>query len=510
MISLLMRILLFLLFLSSCQYQPSIPPNTLRICFSQNPTTLDPRKCSDFISSTLISLLYEGLTRCEGGSEITWGVAESVTISSDGTTYLFSLKEAYWSDGHLVSAQDFEKSWKQILTPHFPSPCAYLLYPIKNGERYAKGLCSIDEVGVHAINDHTLEVVLEKKTPYFLSLTAFPLYLPTPSHTEELVYNGPFTLEKMTLGREILLSKNPLFWNAPHISLSSIHATIVTSEMTALQLFEKGEVDIAGSPLASISIDSLPSLKKQFPFHFLPMAASTFCTMNTQTFPFSNRLLRKAFSLAIQNHPMLVEEILLTGQIPAESALPPILSSRSFTSYQPKEAQTYFIQALEELQISSHDLETLTLYYRGHPTEKKIAQTLQKIWKETLGVQIQLEQLDPKCLLPKIYAKNYQMALSSWIAQFLDPVNLLERFRDCDCQKNYPGWSSDLYKEALDEDRFALLEEILNEEAPLIPLYHWNSPMLIHPRVQGLKTTSVGGILFENCSILPELSSECR
>lgn len=451
------------------------------------------------------------------------GLAENVRISDDGKTYLFTLREAFWSDGTLVTAKDFERSWKAILTPGFPAPCSSLLYPIKNGELYAKGKCRAEDVGISAVNDFTLQVELEQPTSYFLSLTAFPLFLPSPSHAENdapLICNGPFILETMKIGEEIVLKKNPTFWNREKILLDQIKIFIIASETTALQLFEKEEIDLVGGPFNPLSIDSLPKPKEELPLHFLPLAASTFCTMNTQTFPFSNQALRKAFALAVINHPMIAKEIAVTSQIKAPSLLPPSLREGFSSLSPPKEQPTKLLdQAMQELGIAKQDLSGLTLYYRTNPLERKIGEILQKIWDEELGIHVHLEQTDPKSLMHRLYARNYQISLASWIAQFHDPINILDRFKDEKNQKNYPGWSHPEYKKRLDESAktqdassrlniLAEAEKILEEETVCIPLYHWSSPLLIHPKVKGLTTTNSGGILIEHVSIEPESFSQ--
>lgn len=525
-------IVLFLLLMAGCQVAPKEMPSALRIGLSQDPTTLDPRKSSDFASSTLISLLFEGLMRCKGGVELKPGLAQHVALSKDEKTYLFTLRKTCWSDGRPVTAFDFETSWKKILTPGFPSPCAYLLYPIKNGEAYAKGLCSSEEVGIRAISEYVLEVELERATPYFLSLTAFPLFLPTPAHLDSwetcwmqqkgppLVCNGPFRIETMRPGSEIVLKKNEQFWDASHILLDQISIHIVTSEHTAIALFEKGELDLVGGSLTPIGIDSLLQFHDTDSLHFLPMAASTFCAFNQERSPFCNESIRKAFAFSAKDHPMLQQEIEMMGQIWALHTLPPSLSSLH-TAKTHEKALDLLSQGMQELQISSQDLETLTLYYKGGPLEKKVAQMLQRIWKESLGILIQIEQVDAKSLSQKLYAKNYHLSLTSWIAQFHDPINILERFREEKNPKNYTGWSSVPFQELLNksysattpQERAGLLESaenLLEEGAPLIPLYHWRSPLLIHPRLKGLATTSSGGLLIEQSFIVHESSSPHR
>lgn len=522
------KLILFFIFLSviGCS---SASRSSLRIAFTTHPTTIDPRKSGDFVSSTLICLLFEGLTRCKSGDEIENALAERIEISHDQKTYLFHLRKSFWNDGYPVTAYDFEAAWKKVLTPGFPSLCAYLFYPILNAEKYAKGLVSGEEVGIRALDDQTLQVQLERPTPYFLSLTAFPLYLPIPSHIEnpfsmwdrntnsQIVCNGPFCIENIVLNSEISLKKNPSFWNAAQVRLQEIQISIVAEETTSLQMFERDELDMIGGPLSPLPPDALQNLKCSSHIRYIPMAASTFCTFNIETFPFQNHSLRKAFSFAI-DRDLMVQEIAQLGQIPASRCLPPSFFGPLkpvLLKSDPEIARSYLKQALQEMQIEPAALETITLYYKSGQIDKRLAQALQRQWKDILGVQIQLEQLDPKIFLQHLHERNYQLSLASWIAQFHDPINLLERFKNKSNRKNYPGWENESYIHLLEQasetlnpqERLQILEsaeEILAEQTIIAPLYHWSSPTLFNPRVQNFTTTSSGGILFERCSISSE------
>jgi oligopeptide transport system substrate-binding protein len=425
-----------------------------------------------------------------------------------------------------VTAKDFETSWKAALNPQKPSLCAYLFYPIKNAEDYVKRRCSLEDVGIRALNAQTLQVVLEENTPYFLALTAFPLYLPVPSHhappplssSQKLVNNGPFHIEEVKLGDSISLKKNKTFWNAERIRIDSIHISIVSDEMTALQLFENKELDILGGALSPISIESLQHLKQSEGLLFAPMLASTFCTFNTELLPFSNFSIRKAFALAI-DWESLSKAIHQMGPLPAENLLSPAFFNETNTPLKKEKpklsnkerAKELFSQGLKELNISMSELEPITLYYKSNSIDKKLAQMLQKEW-ECLGISIAIEQYEPKALLQKLHQKNYQLSLGSWIAQFHDPISILERFKDKTNPKNYPNWENRAYVESLNmaaktidpssrNEWLKKAEKILENDVPLIPLYHWQAPILTQPRVKSLSTNATGAILVEYCDL---------
>ncbi|MBX7065669.1 MAG: peptide ABC transporter substrate-binding protein [Parachlamydiales bacterium] len=481
---------LCLLLLTGCRTAQK-PNSQLNLAFNTHPTTTDPRKAADFISSTLVCMIYEGLTRCVPGGSVELALAERVEIKDN--FYVFHLRNAYWSDGNPITAFDFERSWKEIIGG--PSPCAFLFYSIKNAEKCARGEGGIEDVGVRARDARTLVVELERPTPYFYSLTAFPSFLAAPKEQE--IVNGPYRIEKIVHNSEIVLKKNERFWNRENIHIDQIHISIVPDEMTALQMFERGDLDWIGASLSPLPPDAIEKLGDQI--QYIPSAASTICTFNTQQFPFQNKNLRKAFSLSINRNE--IEE----AQIPARSILPPVFSCQSFYLHDPEGAVLYFEKGLQELGIERQDLEKLTLYFRSTQTEKRLAQTLQKQWKELFGITIQLAQLDFKTHAQKLQTKDYQISLASWIAQFEDPISILDRFKHSDHLKNYAGWENKAYiaclaASSISDNRIKLLaeaESILSDEAPITPIYHWSSPFLCSPRIKRMAASPCGGILFE-------------
>jgi oligopeptide transport system substrate-binding protein len=500
---------LLLLFLSACSSEPN-ERATLRLAFHSGAATLDPRKSGDFISSTLICLIFEGLTRALPGGDVEPALAEKIEISEDGRLYTFFLRKTSWSDGKPVTAKDFETSWKKIVDPSFASPSAYLLFPIKNAERCARGEVGIDAVGIHAEGTRVLRVELERPTPYFLSLTAFPLFFPAPAH-EELVSgritNGPFQIVKERMNSELRLAKNKDFWNEKAIHVNEIRIQFISDENTALQMFERGEIDWLGAPLSPLPLDALHALN----LRFIPMNASTLLAFNTERFPFQNLKIRKALALSLEREK-IVSEIALMGQTLAERPLPPSLFKRPLPPlFPPPDLElslALFSEGLNELGVSPSDLKSLTLYYKGGQLERRLAQALQRSWKESLGFTIRLEQLEPKTHLDRLHRRDYQIALGVWISQFHDPVNILERYRLKANQKNFAGWENSQYQALLEEaalerdpevraETLAAAEAILADEIPVLPLYHWASPSLTSARLKEIPTTPSGGILFE-------------
>lgn len=508
-------IFVFLILAAACSQPKS--SRVLRVGFHVCPATIDPRRANDFVSSTLICLIYEGFTRNLPDGSVELALAEAVDISPDGIWYTFHLRKASWSDGTPITAYDFERSWKQGIGP-FPCLSVHLFYPIKYCEAIVKGEKPLSEIGIHALDDHTLQVELERPCPYFLSLTAFPCFLPVASHLIDkdidqhrpICVNGPFYVETMSVHSSILLKKNPLFWNQKNILLDGIDIQIVPHETTALHLFEQGKLDWIGGALSPLPPDAIESLRQKNTFQISPMAATTFCTFNTAKSPLHNAKIRKALSLSM-NRAEIAQQL---GQMNATRYLPPALiegeKKLSDFSYKPLEAKALLKEGLKELGLDF--LPPLTLLFRSHAIDKQTAQILQIQWEKILGLKIKLQETDYKTHREILQMRNYDLALSHWIAQYYDPMNILERFKDPKNLKNYPAWHSEHFATQLELAAKALLpkirseciekaEELITEEMPLAPIYHWTHMSLCQPWLHNLSITPTGGALFERAFI---------
>ncbi len=512
-----MRFFLLILLLTGCAAPPAPRPERLNISFHSMPQTADPGKCGDFLSATLICMIFEGLTRSASDGSVDFALAKSVEISEDGLTYLFHLRPSFWSDGTLVTAHDFVKSWKRAIHPD--SLSSYLFYPIKNAEKACKGDCGYDEIGLRALSDNALEVILDQKTDYFLSLTAFPSYLPAPSHAaieisnepSAFVSNGPFLLDSINTHSHLLLKKNSLYWNSRAISLDEIQISIISNEATAMRMFSQGELDCLGASISPILPDSIKSLKDKFPLQKFPMGATTFVALKNDHPYLKCRQLRQALALAV-NRRELIERITQMEETPAASFIPPSLLSNQirelYPLFDPIAAREHFALALQELRIAPEEI-SLTLSYSASELNTRLAQALQTHWKEVLGLNIELDAKEAHCFKELLYHREFDLALAFWIAQFLDPINILERLEDPKNWKNYSGWDHAGFREKIrlvrqGNERMRQIEdaeEILASEMPLIPLYHWSNLVLCNPRVQNLQVNPNGAILFEKATI---------
>ena len=497
--------------------------NTLNLNISHDIVTFDPRKGGDFTSSTVQFLLFEGLTKMTPYSLVSPGLAESIDISTDRLVYTFHLRDSKWSNGASVTAFDFAETWKDMLNPNFPCPNAHLLYPIKNAENAKRGLASERQIGIRALDHKTLEIRLEQPTPFFLEMISFCEFFPIHQNTadrnakwsdassSDFVCNGPYKLVKYKRGHEIILEKNPYYWDSEHVLLDRIHISIIDNEMTAMKLYEMDELDILGLPFTGIPSDYVPNLMDKGILKTSDLPASTICCFNMNAFPFTNVNIRKAFSYAI-NRQEIIDNLAGMNNESGINLLPSILLASQpgpfFQDGDTNLAKIYLQKGLKELDISEDELGTLTLLHAQAGSFPKIAAALQEQWRKALGVHVTLVGNEYNVFLDKLTKRDFQMAECVWIAQYHDPMNFFERFKLKKNPKNYPGYENPRYSEILDqslgepntEKRFEMLgeaEKILIDDMPLTALFHWKNIYLQKPNVKNLLLYPTGSFYLQ-------------
>ena len=521
--SIIMATCLFFCFVFiSCEKKEVSKMRYLRLNSPEEPITLDPRKGGDVVSSCLHFMLYGTLTKTTSDASSVPAIAEKIDISDDKTVYTFHLRESKWSDGSLILAKDYEFSWKSMLDPKFPCPNANLLYFIKNAEDAKKGLVSLDEIAIKALDDKTLEVTLEHPTPFFIKLLSFCVFAPVKETTvtkhsnwadkisENFITNGPYKLVKWAKEKEIILEKNPHYWDADNVSLEGIHISIIKDENTAVAMFEKNELDLLGGIYSDIPVDAIEHFKEDQTLARLPVGKTVFCSFNTQRSPFNNKWIRKALSLAI-NREEIVQTIPEFNSLPAHNFITPVLkdgiNEKFFTPFNNTLAAVCLQKGLEELNMTKEDFAKFTLIYMPNDVHTKLVQAIQSDWRRYLGIDVKLQGFDRKLFYTKTATADYDICLHYWAAQYADQMNIFDRFRVSNNPKNYCNWENETYKDLLSQsyylsgserdDILREAEKIFLEEMPLAPIYHSGKVYAIQPYVKGFYTSPIGSGHFE-------------
>lgn len=496
--------------LFGCHSSPKKHAQIIHVNFPEYPSSIDPRKGGDPISTTVKFMLFEGLTRMSPTSNSELAIAKGVSISADQLVYTFHLRDTCWSNGLPVTAHDFVYAWKSLLHPNFPSPDAALLFPIKNSRAAKEGKLSVDAIGVRALDDVTLEVTLEHPTPYFLELVSFYIFFPV-SHTEgfsENLTNGPFKIKLNRPHDKLILEKNPFYWNASEVKLEGVHISFIDDEMTALNLYKKQELDFLGSRFSPIPLDSLPDLRDKGWVKTHPLGATSFCTFNVNVFPFNNAHIRKAFAYAMDREA-IVNHVTQMGEDVALDPIPPILKENRVRGFFPNQnvekAREHLRLGLEELGIEKKDLQNMTFVYLIGDPHTQIVQALQHQWKNVLDIHVELLGYTLKVYMDKLIKRDYLMGYGLWIIQYPDLMNIFDRFKYKTNAKNYPGWENERYIEILNasmtlstlKKRSQFLEQaeaILMDEMPIAPIYHWREVYLKQPYIEGVFISPIGSV----------------
>lgn len=468
----------------------------LRIALEYSIISLDPRIGGDINSGDILRLLFEGLTRFDSNGNVENAVAESIEISPNMQQYTFKLRACTWNDGSPVSAFDFEYAWKKILSPTFKTSFAYLFHPIKNAQEAKEGKIPTSQIGITALDNRTLKVELVRPTPYFLQLTALPIYSPVHRLIDEqhpqwpyqceknYPCNGPFQLKINQPSQGFLLVKNPLYWDAPHIVLDQITLTQMNSSF-ALQAFENNEIDWIGNPFGiwhpefnNLNIGS-EAKRVYFPNKFV-----SWLYFNTKTFPFNQSKLRQALAYSIQRSEPIADNF--HSLSPAYSPLLPHYRAKQsfhYPDYNAEMARELFKEALDTLKIKKESLPPLSLIYHEKGLLKFLAAKLKEQFEDTLGLECQLTPLPWNALFNRLSQGNFQMGISLWTSWIDDPIYTLNTFKSSDQELNFAKWGHPQYKELLDlsdieinpfqRSRYLLeAEKILCQEMPIVPLFY--------------------------------------
>jgi oligopeptide transport system substrate-binding protein len=452
------------------------------------PHSLDTKRLRSLSDINIANMLFEGLFRTTNEG-LKQALAEKYWIDESQTKIKIQLKKAFWSDGSLITAHDFVKTYETILDPDFPADYAFLFYYIKGAEKIKKEHADLCSLGVKALDEMHLEFELNHPTPFFLELLSLPVFF--PSSGKEGVYNGPFCLYNWFHNYQITLRKNDHYWDKQQVKIDQVELHMCDSE-TGLQLFEKGLLDLEGSPFGVIPPDSKAALAQQNRLFTQPIWGTQWIRVNTSRDELSDKYFRQAMAAAIDRKD-LCEHILYNPQAQSLRICPHSLCATALKDG----AKDHVHQLLQ----TSHQTRILTLSYANSALNHRLAQAIQS-QLDSCGIQIQLERLEPKVFFSRVSKKDYDLALGNWIADVPDPINFLQNFRTQDTGTNNTCWENTSFKELLDQSQFlkgnervyALekAEQILLDEVPVIPLYQMSMQYVKNPQLRGVYINKLG------------------
>nr|MBC7243856.1 AAA family ATPase [Chloroflexota bacterium] len=477
-------------------------PHALRVAW-WDPTTLDPALSGETASGGVIDQLFCGLVELSADMEILPSIAESWEVLDGGRRYVFYLREdARWSNGHAVTAHDFEFAWKRALDPKTGAPLASALYDIKGAKVYHEGaMFDQTQLGVSALNDTTLSIELAEPAGYFLQILALPVAYAVPHSVVQqhgpawtdlahLVVNGPFQIEAWRHGESMTLVRNPAYSSRSRGNVQHVELCLLGRD-TAKVLYDAHELDLFDlRGLVSAELDRLRQIHAE-DYISVPCPTTWYLAFDTRKPPFDDMRVRQALALAIDKERLVN---VATGGIhsPASGGLVP----PAMLGYSPGIALPYHLERAQQLLAEAgypggSGFPSQELQCDAYPRTGPLASELQRQWQEHLHILVPFELPTLPSFMHRVEDKSSHLFLSGWAADYPDPDNFL---RVC-LQWQRTGWQNTAYSTLVEKARqtpqavermqlFGEAERILIAEAALIPLTHERLHLLVKPWVK--------------------------
>ncbi|TFL19385.1 peptide ABC transporter substrate-binding protein [Jannaschia formosa] len=478
--------------------------------------TLDPQLNEETAGSHVIRQLFEGLMNQDAQGNLVPGVATGFEASEGNTVYTFTLRDdARWSNGEPVTAQDFVYAWRRAADPATASPYQWYveLTQIENAAEIVAGEMDPSELGVEAVDNKTLRVTLTNPLPYFPAMTTYATLFPAPQATIEehgddwtdpanMVSNGAYVLDSLSLNETFTLTKNPEYWDAENVVIDRVEGYVVNDSNQSLTRYEAGEYDM----LEPLPAGAYPRLEEERPdeAHSVPRLCSYYYPINFREgddVPEALRdpNVRRALSLAV-DRDVIVDQVLQGGQRPAYNfthwatagfELPEMDMASMTQAERDAEAQRLWEEA------GSPDLD-LRLIYNTSDEHRQIATVVSQMWKQKLGVDTELSNSEWAVYLEKRREGGFDLARSAWCGDYNEASTFLD-LMTTPHGSNDGKFSNARYDELMAQSKtaedpqplYTEAEQIIADEVAMIPIYHYANTFLLNPEIKGFPMENV-------------------
>ncbi len=470
--------------------------------------TIDPQLNQDVSGFHVIRDLFEGLLSQDAEGSLVPGVATQFTASDNNTTYTFTLRpDARWSNGDPVTAHDFVYAWRRAVDPVTASPYGWYLEltQIVNAADILAGEKDPAELGVRAVDDHTLEVRLFAPLPYFPAMTTYATLFPAHRATIEahgakwtapgnIVSNGAYVLSELVLNEYHRRVKNPEYWAADNVIIEEVTGLVINDDNQALTRYRAGELD----HLQPLPAGQYPALKEEMPDEAtsVPRLCSYYYAINHSESghpALKDVRVRRALSMAIDRN-VIVERLLKGGQWPAYNfthlktagfEMPEIAYASLDQTERDDEARRLMAASgIEDL--------TLRLIYNTSESHKQIATVISQMWKQKLGVTTELANFEWKTYLNIMDNQEFDLARSGWCGDYNEASTFLDLLTTTH-GANRGKYSNPDVDELMNASKtvadpgaiYAEVEQILAEDMAIIPIYHYANTFLLSSDIRG-------------------------
>ena len=473
-------------------------------------TSADPQIVEDVSGSAFARDLFEGLMNQDADGNLTPGVATGFTTNDAKDVYTFTLRDnAMWSDGNPVTAHDFVYAWRRLADPATASPYSWFaeIMALENVGAVLSGEASPDALGVTALDNHTLEVRLTASLPYFAAMTTHASTFPTPqwrvrtfgsdwTKPGNIVSNGAYVLTEHIPNERAVRERNTRYWNNDATILDKVVTLVINDENVDLTRYLAGELDKGTVPSGQYL-----RLKEEYPDEAtsFPRLCTYYYTFNLSPSgqeAYQDVRVRQALSYAV-DRSVVTEKILQAGQIqaftftPGATAgfeVPPVAFGQMSQDERNAKAQ----ELMAEAGYGSDNPLSIELMYNTSEGHKKIAIAVQQMWKETLGVNTTLANQEWKTFLKTRGGQNFDVARGGWCGDYNEASTFLDLLTT-PSGYNDGKFSNAEVDELMLEARtlsdatanYTRVEEILANEMPVIPVYHYSGVFMLKTNVKG-------------------------
>lgn len=480
-----------------------------------DPPTLDPSKANSILANEVAHAAQAGLVRNTAG-EITPDIAESWEVSDDGLVYTFHLRDAVWSDGEAITADDFVYGLQRLMDPETASEYAFIGEYVKNGYAVETGEMAPEELGITAPDEKTVEITLERPTSYFLSMMgASAQYMPIrrdvveefgtdfAATAEKNVYSGPFVIAATEAG-SYKFEKNPNYWDADSIKLDGAELIVVPDTSTQLAMYEQGELDFVKVPT-----DSVPLYDDIDEEYMNGNEDYFYINSESENTVLGNVNFRLALNYALNRNSYIA---LATNNVysPSNTLVMPLVGGYDGKTYgeeydmgfypmdgDQEKAQEYLNAAMEELGFSDPSEISVEITTTDIESSKKVAEVAQELWQSALGINVTIRQVTYADIYGSVLpGGDYEIGFGGWGPDYSDPYTYLELFKG-DCSYNYSNYHNDEFDKLLEAsqtetdekarmDLLSQAESIILETGAFVPLQCRQQHYLLNEKVSGM------------------------
>jgi oligopeptide transport system substrate-binding protein len=471
------------------------------------PESLDPALVETTAAGAIMSDLFETLTAIDNHGKVVPGAAQSWQ-QTDPATWVFKLrKDAQWSNGDPVTAQDFVYAWRRLVDPKNAAPLATTdgAY-IVNGEAIAQGRKPLSELGVRAIDSITLEVKTPGPLPFMPFVLTFPPFSPVPQATiakfgkdwtkpGNMVSNGAYVLKDWQVNSKVVIDRNPKYWDARNVTLTRVTYLPVEDSNADLKLYQSGENDM----MLRLAPGTYDALKAQYPkdIHNSVLIAQRFYLLNNTDPLLKDVRVRKALSMVIDRET-LASRITADGQPPQYGLTVKGNEGVDFLRYEWADWTMDRRVAVARKLLADAGVKPgtrLKLAYNTSDYNKRMAIFTASEWKTKLGLDTDMESMEFKVLLARRHAGEYQISRASWTPGYADVTGFLQLVQcqsDANDNKSCDPAADELIRQAsatTDPMRRKVLmtqaTRLEMEDYPMIPLLQLSAPRLVKPWIGG-------------------------